>query len=184
MSRAYQGIISIVQKPGKLRGSSMPREELVFECRRCGTCCRDLLQEDQGILRGLTLLPGEEEAFVGASVRPAIGRGRRPYETGFIIIAHQLLYESCPHLGDPDCLIYSERPASCRQFPFSLREGPDGRQQLGLDLSCPSLAELVDGRSNLALTGLGTLTWGVESGYGSISSLRNLERNLRPLGMD
>ena len=53
----------------------MRGEELVFECRRCGTCCRDLLLEDKGVLRGLTLLPGEEEAFDEASVRPAIGRG-------------------------------------------------------------------------------------------------------------
>ena len=129
----------------------MRGEELVFECRRCGTCCRDLLLEDKGVLRGLTLLPGEEEAFAEASVRPAIGRGRRPHERGFTIIARQLSQETCPHLGDTDCLNYSERPASCRQFPFSLREGPDGRQQMGLDLSCPSLAELVDGRSNLRI---------------------------------
>jgi Fe-S-cluster containining protein len=129
----------------------MSGEDLVFECRRCGTCCRDLLQEDKGVLRGLTLLPGEEEAFTGTSVRPAIGQGRRPHERGFTIIARQLSQETCPHLGDTDCRIYSERPASCRQFPFSLREGPDGRQQLGLDLSCPSLAELVDGLSNLRI---------------------------------
>ena len=129
----------------------MSGDELVFECRRCGTCCRDLLQEDKGVLRGLTLLPGEDEAFAGVSVRPAIGRGRRPHERSFTIIARQLTEETCPHLGDSDCLIYSERPASCRQFPFSLRFGPDGRQQMGLDLSCPSLAELVDGRSNLRI---------------------------------
>ena len=129
----------------------MPGEELVFECRRCGTCCRDLVQEDKGVLRGLTLLPGEEEAFPEASVRPAIGLGRRPHEREFTVIARQLSQETCPHLGDTDCLIYSERPASCRQFPFSLREGPDGRQQMGFDLNCPSLAELVEGRSNLRL---------------------------------
>ena len=129
----------------------MPEEELVFECRRCGKCCRDLVQEDKGVLRGLTLLPGEEEAFAEASVRPAIGLGRRPHEGGFTIIARQMSRETCPHLGDTGCLIYSARPASCRQFPFSLREGPDGRQQMGLDLSCPALAELVEGRLNLRI---------------------------------
>jgi len=129
----------------------MPGEELVFECRRCGTCCRDLVQEDKGVLRGLTLLPGEEEAFAEASVRPAIGLGRRPHEQGFTIIARQLSLETCPHLGDTGCLIYSARPASCRQFPFSLREGPDGRQQMGLDLNCPASAELVEGRTDLRI---------------------------------
>jgi Fe-S-cluster containining protein len=126
-------------------------EELIFECRRCGTCCRDLVQEDKGVLRGLTLLPGEEKVFPEASVMPAVGLGSRPHERGFTIIASQLSQETCPQLGATDCLIYSARPASCRQFPFSLREGPDGRQQMGLDLGCPSLAELLEGRSSLRI---------------------------------
>ncbi len=126
-------------------------EELIFECRRCGTCCRDLEQEDKGVLTGLTLLPGEEKVFPEASVMPAVGLGRRPHERGFTIIASQLSQETCPQLGATACLIYSARPASCRQFPFSLREGPDGRQQMGLDLGCPSLAELLEGRSSLRI---------------------------------
>ena len=129
----------------------MPGNEMVFECRRCGTCCRDLVQEDKGVLRGLTLLPGEEELFPKASVRPAVGIGRRPYERGFTIIAHQLVEETCPHLGEAKCRIHDRRPASCRQFPFSLREGAEGRQQMGLDLNCPALAELVEGRTDLRI---------------------------------
>ncbi len=129
----------------------MPGDETVFECRRCGTCCRDLVQEDKGVLRGLTLLPGEEELFPEASVRPAVGIGRRPHGRGFTVIAHQLVEETCPHLGEAECRIHDRRPASCRQFPFSLREGPQGRQQMGLDLNCPALAELVEGRTDLRI---------------------------------
>jgi len=129
----------------------MPGDEIVFECRRCGTCCRDLVQEDKGVLRGLTLLPGEDKLFPEASVRPAVGIGRRPHERGFTVIAHQLVEETCPHLGEVECRIHDRRPASCRQFPFSLREGPQGRQQMGLDLNCPALAEIVEGRTDLRI---------------------------------
>ncbi len=131
--------------------TDMPGEKLVFECRRCGTCCRDLVQEDKGVLRGLTLLPGEEKVFPEASVRPAIGLGRRPHERDFTVIAHQLVEETCPHLGDSECRIHDGRPSSCRQFPFSLRTGPEGRKQMGLDLNCPALAELVEGQTNLRI---------------------------------
>ena len=126
-------------------------EELIFECSRCSACCSDLVQEDKGILRGLTLLPGEEKAFPEDSVMPAVGLGRRPHERGFKVIAHQLVEETCPHLGVAECRIHDRRPSSCRQFPFSLRMGPDDRQQMGLDLSCPSLAELVEGRTDLRI---------------------------------
>jgi Fe-S-cluster containining protein len=126
--------------------------ELIFECQRCGTCCKDLVQEDRGILRGLTLLPGEEKAFPEASVMPAVGLGRRPHERVFTVIAHQLAEETCPHLGEAECRIHDRRPSSCRQFPFSLRMGSESRQQMGLDLSCPSLAELVEGRTNLRIS--------------------------------
>jgi Fe-S-cluster containining protein len=124
-------------------------EELVFECRRCGTCCRDLVQEDRGVLRGLTLLPGEEINFPEELIKPAVGLGRRPHERAFTVIAYQLAEETCLHLGESECRIHDRRPASCRQFPFSLREAPEGRQQIGLDLNCPALAELVEGRANL-----------------------------------
>ena len=122
---------------------------MVFVCRRCGTCCRDLVQEDKGVLRGLTLLPGEEKNFPVDSIKPAVGLGRRPHERGFTVIAHQLVEETCPHLWEAECQIHNRRPASCRQFPFSLRETPEGRKQIGLDLNCSALAELREGRTNL-----------------------------------
>jgi len=119
----------------------MPGEEIAFECRRCGACCVGLLVEDMGVLKGLTLLPGEEKAFPDDIVEPAVGLGRSPQGQGFKVIAYQMIEETCPHLGEGECWIYDERPASCRQFPFSLREMPDGRRQMGFDLSCPALRD-------------------------------------------
>jgi Fe-S-cluster containining protein len=112
---------------------------VVFECLRCGRCCTDLLAEDMGVLRGLTLLPGEQGHFPESMVSPAIGRGRRPNERGFRVLAYQLAVKTCPHLGESRCNIYADRPASCRQYPFSLGRGPDGAELIGLDLNCPSL---------------------------------------------
>jgi Fe-S-cluster containining protein len=124
--------------------------EYVFECLRCGRCCTDLLVEDREVLRGLTLLPKEVTAFPGSMVKPAVGLGRRPHEKGFTVIAYQLTEETCPHLEGSLCGIYEERPASCRQFPLSLRRGPNGEEQVGLDLNCPALQGILeDNRSIL-----------------------------------
>lgn len=119
--------------------TGMEIKDVVFECLRCGRCCTDLLAEDMGVLRGLTLLPDERKHFPEPVVRPAVGLGRRPHERGFRVIAYQLTENTCPHLGGNACKIYADRPASCRQYPFSLGRGSDGAELMGLDLNCPSL---------------------------------------------
>jgi Fe-S-cluster containining protein len=129
----------------------MAGKETTFECLRCGRCCSSLLAEDQGVLRGLTLLPGEHEHFPQSVVSPAIGIGRRPHERGFRITAYQLTEDTCPHLVEGSCGIYSERPASCRQFPFSLRRGPEGTMQMGFDMNCPALLALIDDNPRLSI---------------------------------
>ncbi len=125
--------------------------EQVFECQRCGGCCSNLVAEDRGVTRGLTLLPEETEHFPEAMVRPAIGIGRRPHDKGFRIIAYQLTVDICPHLTEDSCDIYERRPASCRQFPFSLKQGPMGKRMIGFDLNCPSVSTLLESRQRQAL---------------------------------
>jgi len=117
--------------------------ELVFRCLRCGRCCKDLLAEDRGVLRGLTLMPDERRLFPESKVRPAVGLGRSPSESGFEVIAYQLTEDTCSHLKGNLCEIYLERPSSCRQFPFSLRLGTGGELLMGFDLNCPSIQELL-----------------------------------------
>jgi Fe-S-cluster containining protein len=129
----------------------MAGNETTFDCLRCGRCCSNLLAEDLGVLRGLTLLPGEHELFPQSVVSPAIGIGRRPHESGFRITAYQLTEDTCPHLEGDSCCIYSERPASCRQFPFSLRRGPEGTMQMGFDMNCPALLALIDDNPRLSI---------------------------------
>jgi Fe-S-cluster containining protein len=115
-----------------------------FICLKCGRCCTGLVSEDRGLLRGLTLLPDERQLFDGAVLKPAVGIGRRPHEKGFKVVAYQMIEETCPHLEDPGCAVYPERPVSCRQFPFSLSLGTEGELLMGLDLNCPSLSKALD----------------------------------------
>ena len=122
----------------------MAAEERSFDCTRCGRCCTGLLAEDKGVLRGLTLLPDERRLFPESKVMPTVVVGRRPHGRGFRVIAYQLTEDTCPHLKEDLCSVYQERPASCRQFPFSLGAGQDGSRLVGFDLSCPSLKNLFE----------------------------------------
>ena len=115
----------------------------VFRCLGCGRCCKDLLAEDRGVLRGHTLMPDERQLFPESKVRPAVGVGSSPSGRDFEVIAYQLTEDTCPHLKGNLCEIYLERPSSCRQFPFSLRLGAGGELLMGFDLNCPSIRELL-----------------------------------------
>jgi Fe-S-cluster containining protein len=117
--------------------------ELVFRCLRCGRCCKDLLAEDKGVLRGLTLMPDERWLFPESKVRPAVGVGSSPSGRDFEVITYQLTEDTCPRLNGNICDVYTERPSSCRQFPFSLRLGTGGELLMGFDLNCSSIRELL-----------------------------------------
>lgn len=120
-----------------------------FTCRQCGRCCRELLQNDKGIQRGLTLLPEETKLFSEDQVKPYLGYGKRPYEKDFKILAYQLTLPSCPYLIENKCTVYDKRPATCRQFPFSLDPDPKEGILLGVDMNCPATVELVNNSSGL-----------------------------------
>jgi len=128
-------------------------ETAEFMCIRCGKCCRSLLSEDRGILRGLTLLPEELHLFREDAIRPAIGVGSRPHDSKFKVLAYQLAVEPCPHLEETGCAIYVDRPSSCRQFPFSLEHSGDDGPLLGVDLNCSSAARLLDAYTQISFEG-------------------------------
>ena len=115
-----------------------------YTCRQCGKCCRDLVQSDRGVLRGLTLLPDEIRLFPEEMVKPYLGLGRRPYESGFTVIAYQLTVDECPKLVEDSCTIYEKRPTTCRQFPFSLDLDENNQTVLGIDMNCPAASEMVN----------------------------------------
>lgn len=102
-----------------------------------------MIQNDRGILRGLTLLPDEVDIFPEEIVKPYLGLGKRPYESGFKVIAYQLTVESCPKYGVNLCTIYETRPTTCRQFPFSLDIDEENQPVLGIDMNCPAAEKMV-----------------------------------------
>lgn len=87
-----------------------------FECQRCATCCRNLLEEKAGILRGLTLTEIETPLFPADMVAPKFAVGETKPES---IILYQLVVNSCPHVTkENSCPIYEKRPLMCRSFPI------------------------------------------------------------------
>lgn len=120
-----------------------------FVCQRCGVCCRDLIQQDRGILRGLSLLPDETDLFPEELVKPYLGIGKRPHVAKFQVLAYQLASDSCLYLVENSCTRYDDRPTSCRQFPFSLDLDEDNEPLLGIDMNCPAAVELVNSSDGL-----------------------------------
>ena len=118
-------------------------------CQRCGKCCSKLVQQDRGILRGLSLLPEEIDLFPEELVKPYLGIGKRPHMAKFQIIAYQLASDSCPHLVENSCSRYDERPTSCRQFPFSLNLDEENEPLLGVDMNCPADVDLLNNTDGL-----------------------------------
>ena len=101
------------------------------------------------MLRGLSLLPEETHLFPEELVKPYLGIGKRPHMDKFQTIAYQLSSDSCPHLVDNSCNWYDERPASCRQFPFSLDLDEENEPLLGVDMNCPAAVELINNTDGL-----------------------------------
>jgi Fe-S-cluster containining protein len=96
---------------------------------------------DQGVMRGLSLLPKEVKHFPAELVEPYFGVGKRPFDPKFMVLAYQLTAMTCPNLEDNQCKAYDVRPASCRQYPFSLDPDHDGGTLLGVDMNCPAVNE-------------------------------------------
>jgi Fe-S-cluster containining protein len=90
------------------------------------------------------LLPDEVSLFDESHVKPYLGYGKRPYESDFKILAYQLIEPACPHLTENKCKVYADRPATCRQFPFSIDPDKEEGMLLGVDMNCPAAVELVN----------------------------------------
>jgi Fe-S-cluster containining protein len=86
-----------------------------FECLRCATCCRNLLETSGGELSGLPLFENEKSLFLPDLVSPKIALG---FSEPDMVILFQLNVNCCPHLTCPgQCEVYASRPLMCRSFP-------------------------------------------------------------------
>jgi len=113
----------------------------MFECLRCGSCCRDLIIKELGCSMGLFLMPHETSLFPSEIVSPM-------WRLGSEIKNYQLNVNVCPHLTeDNQCKIYSKRPVICRAFPLTLHVNPLTHQidYASIDSKCKACVGIVKG---------------------------------------
>lgn len=96
----------------------MSDEQISFHCINCGECCKKLLIERQGVLKGLPLFPEERILFRRDVVKPEFGIGTLPGENGFKIISYQMTRAVCPNHVYGGCTVWINRPAICRSYPI------------------------------------------------------------------
>jgi Fe-S-cluster containining protein len=90
--------------------------ETTFKCRKCGTCCRSLLEHVNGVKAGLLLTVKETRLFPSEMVSPKMAIGSAKPEK---VICYQLSADRCPHINKKsECRIYDKRPLMCRAFPY------------------------------------------------------------------
>ena len=102
----------------------MGKLENVFQCRGCGRCCTDLIDQSEERILGLVLMPDELGLFERDIIRPCMGFDNNP-ASGFSpahIVRYQLAVNVCPHhSAGHRCRIYANRPLVCRAFPFTIQ---------------------------------------------------------------
>jgi len=93
---------------------------LEWHCRKCGTCCREIINEVPPYGRcGLTLLPEEIHLFPPESIKPF-----KAYDSVKTIAFYQMVTQPCSKFNQTAklCAIYDKRPQACRAFPFNLEK--------------------------------------------------------------
>jgi Fe-S-cluster containining protein len=87
-----------------------------FQCQRCAKCCRNLLENKNGFLRGLPLTEKEAQLFPKEIVFPKLGIGSKDVSE---IVLYQLDIICCPYVNNQnECKIYQKRPLMCQSFPI------------------------------------------------------------------
>jgi Fe-S-cluster containining protein len=102
----------------------MAMSRIVFECLKCGNCCRHLFDEDEkfGVM-GLTLFSKETKLFPSKFISSQFGVGLNEGGTGpKHVVLYQLNVDTCPHLSENnECGIHQKRPLACRSWPTSFK---------------------------------------------------------------
>ena len=90
----------------------------IFQCKKCGTCCRNLLEHIRGIRKGLLLTAKEVSLFPSKMISHSLAIGTEKRKK---VIFYQLNANTCPHIDNKnECLIYDKRPLMCKAFPYEL----------------------------------------------------------------
>lgn len=132
-ARLFVGILAIMllfQVPDVLRRLKMGRNRRLFECVRCGNCCRlgfiELTDEDIRRIEG--------EGHMGFYNLTKSGEKKLKKSDG-----------KCVFLVGDSCSIYESRPEVCRRFPFF---DSYGLTYCRLWRSCPAVLKLEEDVKN------------------------------------
>ena len=89
--------------------------QLDFQCLKCGSCCKNIIETINGVQRGLILTKKETKLFPAEIVTPQYAIGiTKPTR----IVFYQMKTNPCPYLNAKnECRIYDNRPLICRSFP-------------------------------------------------------------------
>ena len=118
--------------------------DMLFECKKCGSCCGGLFVYEHGVVSGLSLTEEEAKLFEPKQVAPYMAIGDEKPRTIFF---YQLTLTDCPQINEKnECKIYEKRPLICRAFPVHPKFGraeimprcPQvGRYFSGVGTKCP-----------------------------------------------
>jgi len=116
-------------------------EPIIFECLRCGLCCRELINVPKGYAKSISLTKEEAKLFPSENVSPSLGCGTSGFNVN--IAKYQINTEPCPHFNDEnkECRIYEKRPLACRRFPL-MHSNSDTVTNLAEGVDCKFIEEL------------------------------------------
>lgn len=129
------------QSPLRVRAGTAPDKPLLFpkdqhfECTHCGNCC--------GAFRRSYVALGQRQMLLKSEpAQKLTSEGYRPLQVtrdGSLLTSGSASKECLFHIDDR-CSLYDNpaRPRNCSQFPFLLRDTPEGIV-VGLSFECPSV---------------------------------------------
>ena len=132
-------------EPDELAGELHEQAFQIVDCTRCANCCKTMnVKFDQDdVERIVGHLDMTTDRFIESYLEPDDEDG--PYK------ARQ---KPCPFLGDDNlCNIYDVRPAVCREYPHTDKEGFTFRTMLHANnaLTCPAVYWIVEQMKKRAL---------------------------------
>ena len=107
-----------------------------FHCRECGGCCRGDI--------------GTKKIMVDSADIKLIARTTKYSKKKVLTLMEikeggKYLPTPCPFLSDNSCSIYQSRPKACRSFPWVGDTIEDGVLYPTLNITCPSIKEVLYG---------------------------------------
>mgnify|MGYP001584456444 CR=1 FL=1 len=91
-----------------------------FQCQKCGECCKNYERIEGG---GVHLFEWEKNKLEQHAKTLGINLELQPFsifKVGKVYVAyHYIIKNACPFFEDNSCMIYNNRPSTCKTFPIN-----------------------------------------------------------------